>query len=213
MQKFIIVGKSELFERFKNEIEKALGQNAELAKCNIEQTLDDNDIDRENILVLTLDDIANIMNEGDDYCWLSSYIDTDCKLLRSRYGEEERHIYCVDCDLILCEDGRQVNVKNIFTEECYQTPSIRQFLEESAKHRERLTEYNTVPCDLFNEWFNHRKVIYEKELEKNGIILDNDDYAYYEKLSFDDMVNAIQRHINGEMGVFSSFDNTAQSVK
>ena len=36
MQKFIIVGKSELFERFKNEIEKALGQNAELAKCNIE---------------------------------------------------------------------------------------------------------------------------------------------------------------------------------
>lgn len=212
MQKFIIVGKSELFERFKDEIEKALGQNADVAKQNIEQTLDDNDIE-ENLMVLTLDDIANIMNEGDDYCWLSSYIGTDFKLLQSRFGEEERHIYCVDCDLILCEDGRQVNVKNIFTEECYQTPSMRQFLEESAKHRERLTEYNAVPCDLFNEWFNHRKVIYEKELEKNGIILDNDDYAYYEKLSFDDIVNAIQRHINGEMGVFSSYDNTAQSVK
>lgn len=207
MQKFIIVGKSELFERFKNEIKKALGQNAELAKCNIEQALDDNDIDREDLMVLTLDDIADIMNESDDYCRLAFYIDTDCKLLQSQHGEEERHIYCVNCDLILCEDSRAPNSQYDSSD------SMNKFLKERNKHIDRVNEFHAMPYDLFDEWFNYRKAIYEKELEKNGIILEDDDYAQYEKLSFDDMVNAIQRHINGEMGVFSSFDNTAQSVK
>ena len=207
MQKFIIVGKSELFERFKNEIEKALGQNSDLAKYNIEQALDDNDIDREDLMVLTLDDIADIMNESDDHCRLPFYIDSDCKLLQSRFGEEERHIYCVSCDLILCEDGRSPNTKDNSSD------SMNKFLKERNKHIDRVNEFHAVPYDLFDEWFNYRKAIYEKELEKDGIVLDDDDYAQYEKLSFDDMVNAIQRHINGEMGVFSSFDNTAQSVK
>lgn len=207
MQKFIIVGKSELFDRFKNEIEKALGQNAELAKCNIEQALDDNDIDREELMVLTLDDIADIMNESDDHCRLPFYIDTDCKLLQSLFGEEERHIYCVDCDLILCEDGRATNSQYDSSD------SMNKFLKERNKHIDRVNEFHAVPYDLFDEWFNYRKAIYEKELAESGVELDDDDYAQYEKLSFDDMVSAIQRHINGEMGVFSGFDNTAQSVK
>lgn len=207
MQKFIIVGKSELFERFKDEIEKALGQNAELAKYNIEQALNDNDIDREDLMVLTLDDIADIMNESDDHCRLPFYIDSDCKLLQSLHGEEERDIYCVNCDLILCEDGRSPNSKDDSSD------SMNKFLKERNKHIDRVNEFHAVPYDLFDEWFNYRKAIYEKELAESGVELDDDDYAQYEKLSFDDMVSAIQRHINGEMGVFSGFDNTAQSVK